>query len=69
MEALLMGKPIIATNVTGCREVVDNGKTGFLCKLKSSKDLSEKMEKLISLTHEEKDFNGSKVEKLQKKWN
>lgn len=55
-----MGKPIIATNVTGCREVVDNGKTGFLCKLKSSKDLSEKMEKLISLTHEERVLMGQK---------
>lgn len=60
MEAAAMGKPIIATNVTGCREVVDNGKTGFLCKLKNSKDLSEKMEKLISLTHEERVLMGQK---------
>ncbi|MGL5099151.1 MAG: glycosyltransferase family 4 protein, partial [Fusobacteriaceae bacterium] len=30
LEAAAMEKPIIATNVTGCREIVEEGVTGFL---------------------------------------
>lgn len=31
IEAAAMGRPLIATDVPGCRAVVDPGKTGFLC--------------------------------------
>ncbi|MBI3378883.1 MAG: glycosyltransferase [Nitrospirae bacterium] len=30
LEAMLMGKPVIASNVTGCNELVIDGETGFL---------------------------------------
>ena len=30
MEALAMGKPIIASDIPGCRETVEHGKNGFL---------------------------------------
>jgi glycosyltransferase involved in cell wall biosynthesis len=30
MEAAAMGVPVVATNVRGCRQVVDDGATGFL---------------------------------------
>lgn len=49
MEAASMEKPIIATNVTGCREVINDGETGFLCKLKSSMDLAHKMANIINM--------------------
>lgn len=58
MEAASMEKPIIATNVAGCREVVEEGVTGYLCKPKSSVDLAQKMANLINLSNEERAFMG-----------
>jgi glycosyltransferase involved in cell wall biosynthesis len=43
LEAAAMGRPLIATNVPGCREIVINGYNGLLCKEKSPEDLAEKM--------------------------
>ena len=34
LEAAAMGIPVIATDAVGCREVVDDGVTGLLCRLK-----------------------------------
>ncbi|MDX8337056.1 glycosyltransferase family 4 protein [Candidatus Cetobacterium colombiensis] len=58
MEAASMEKPIIATNVTGCKEIVDNNKNGYLVESKNSIDLSEKIEKFINLSYEEKVLMG-----------
>jgi glycosyltransferase involved in cell wall biosynthesis len=49
LEAASMGKPIIATDVVGCREVVDEGINGFLCESRSVSDLKLKMEKMLLL--------------------
>ncbi len=49
LEAASMAKPIIATNVVGCKEVVDHGVNGFLCNVKDSKDLARKMELFLDL--------------------
>jgi len=48
MEAAAMGKPLIATNVPGCREVVENGKNGFLVSPKDIESLGQAMDILIS---------------------
>lgn len=53
LESASMGKPIITTNAPGCKEVVDDGINGFLCKTKNSNDLADKMEKIFCL--EDKD--------------
>ncbi|MDJ1504145.1 glycosyltransferase family 4 protein [Xanthocytophaga agilis] len=50
LEAAAMAKPIIATNVPGCIEVVDDQINGFLCEAKNGKDLAEKMIKMLSLS-------------------
>jgi len=49
LEASLMAKPIITTDVPGCRELVDDGYNGFLCDPKDSIDLAEKMEMMLLL--------------------
>ena len=49
LEAAAMGRPIITTDAVGCREVVDDGVTGFLCQQRSAEDLAEKMERMIAL--------------------
>jgi len=53
LEAAAIGRPIITTDVPGCREVVDNGVNGYLCKVRDSLDLADKMECMIMQTHEQ----------------
>jgi glycosyltransferase involved in cell wall biosynthesis len=43
LEASAMAKPIIATDVPGCRQVVDHGVTGLLCQPRSSTALAAAM--------------------------
>ena len=70
LEAASIGRPIIASDVPGCREVVDNGITGLLCKSKDCYDLSKKMEVMINLSFEERKAMGSKGrEKIEKEFN
>lgn len=54
LEGGAMGKPIIASNVTGCKEIVDDGKSGYLAEVKNIDDLVEKMERFIKLSIDEK---------------
>lgn len=49
LESCASGRPIITTDRSGCREVVDNGLTGFIVKQKDSLDLINKIETFISL--------------------
>lgn len=53
LESAAMGKPLIASNVPGCRDVVRNGINGLLCDVKSSKDLSAVMIAMLEKTDEE----------------
>jgi glycosyltransferase involved in cell wall biosynthesis len=50
LEAAAMGKPIIATNVVGCKEVVEHGVNGFLCEVKNAQDLALKMKEMLLLS-------------------
>jgi len=54
LEAASMAKPIITTDVPGCKEVVNDGVNGLLCKVKDAKDLADKMIKMINLKEEER---------------
>jgi glycosyltransferase involved in cell wall biosynthesis len=58
MENASMGKPIIAADVPGCRELVDDGKTGYLCTPGESKDLAQKLEWFINLSEERREKAG-----------
>ena len=49
LEAAAMERPIIASDVAGCRDVVDDGVNGFLCNPYDAKDLAFKMKKLMEL--------------------
>ncbi|HDS01207.1 MAG TPA: N-acetyl-alpha-D-glucosaminyl L-malate synthase BshA [candidate division Zixibacteria bacterium] len=48
MEALCCGVPAIGTDSTGLPELIDDGKSGFLCKLGDTEDMAEKAVKLLS---------------------
>jgi glycosyltransferase involved in cell wall biosynthesis len=58
LEAAALARPIIATDVAGCREAVDNGKNGFLCAAKSAGDLAAKMEQMLQLSVAERGAMG-----------
>mgnify|MGYP002628055654 CR=1 FL=1 len=48
IEALACGRPVVTTDVPGCREVVSHGINGFLVKPRDSLALAEALMKLIS---------------------
>lgn len=53
LEASSMAKPLVATNVPGCKEVVQEGYNGFLCKEKNSQSLATALERIYRLDAEE----------------
>jgi glycosyltransferase involved in cell wall biosynthesis len=53
LEAASSSKPIIATDVPGCNNVVEHNFNGFLCKPKDSSDLADKMKSMAALTNEQ----------------
>ncbi len=54
LEAASMAKPIITTDVPGCKDIVDDGVNGFLCRVKDSEDLAKTLIKLIELSEQER---------------
>ena len=54
LEGAAMGLPLITTDVHGCKEAVEHGKNGFLCKGKDSDSLIAAMERFIALSPEER---------------
>jgi glycosyltransferase involved in cell wall biosynthesis len=67
LEAAAMARPILTTDSVGCRDVVDDGVNGYLCKPNDASDLAEKMERIVSLTNAEREemglFGREKVER------
>ncbi len=53
LEAGSMGLPSVATNVPGCRNIIQDNVNGFLCRVKDSKDLEEAMRKVLNLSKDE----------------
>jgi glycosyltransferase involved in cell wall biosynthesis len=60
LEAAAMGRPIVTTDAVGCREVVDHGVNGYLCRVKDAADLAEKMEKVACLSPDDRREMGRK---------
>ena len=54
LESAACGRPVITTNVPGCRETVDDGVTGFLVKSKDAFDLIEKVERFINMPYDKR---------------
>ncbi|WP_315816443.1 glycosyltransferase family 4 protein [Paraflavitalea speifideaquila] len=54
MEAAAMELPVITSMNRGCKEVVLNNSTGYICNRHDPFDLADKMEKMINLPPEER---------------
>jgi len=64
IEAASASKPIITTNVAGCKDIVENGVNGFLCEVKNSESLKKSIEKMILLDKDSfrnMQFNAKKI--------
>lgn len=69
LEHGAMGRPAIASDIPGCREPIDNGKSGYTFELKNVDDLVDKVEKFILLSHEEKVAMGKAArEKMEREY-
>lgn len=60
LEAASMERPIIATDVPGCREIVIDGYNGFLCEVQDTKSLVMCMMHILALPQEERDKFGKR---------
>ena len=64
LEASAMAKPIIATNVPGCRDIITDGNNGFLCETRNATSLAEAMKKIAGLSEEERIVMGQQGRKI-----
>ena len=63
MEALNYSLPIVATNVGGISEVVENGFNGYLCEKENVEDLYDKLKVLIENVSLRKRFGENSLKK------
>ena len=54
LEAAAMARPLIATDVPGCRHVVEDGVNGFLCAVRDPASLAEAMGRMLRLGAEDR---------------
>jgi len=52
IEAAAMARPVITTDVPGCRAVVDRDISGFLCDVRSAESLAAAIERFLALPSE-----------------
>lgn len=64
MEACASGKPIITTDIAGCRETVVNGENGFCIEPKSTSALVSAVKKYLALTENERKAMSTASRKL-----
>lgn len=70
LEASSTGRPVLASNIPGCEETFDEGRTGFGFEPRNADDLYDKIKKFILLSHEKKIFMGKAArEKIVREFN
>lgn len=70
LEGAATGRPLIATDIPGCSEIIDDGMNGFLCEVKNEQSLYSALIKMIQLSHDTRmkmGMNGRKI--VEKKFN
>ncbi|MFC0397853.1 glycosyltransferase family 4 protein [Paraburkholderia rhizosphaerae] len=50
MEAAAMSRPIVATDVPGCREVVEHNVNGLLCEVRSVESLAAQLARMLDMS-------------------
>ena len=52
LEAFAIGRPVIVSDVPGCRDIVEHKTNGLICKVKSGEDLAKKMITMMRISQE-----------------
>lgn len=69
MEASATGRPVIATNISGCKEIFEEGVTGFGCEPKNSASLIEALKKFRELPPSKREAMGKAArEKMEREF-
>jgi glycosyltransferase involved in cell wall biosynthesis len=50
LEAAAIGRPIVTTDAIGCRDAVDDGMSGLLCRVADADDLADKLLQIIAMS-------------------
>lgn len=58
LESAANGRPVITTNVPGCQETVDDGRTGYLVEARNADSLISAVERFINLPYSQKILMG-----------
>ena len=58
LEAAATGRPVITSNIPGCRESVENGKSGLLVEVRNKEMLYQAMKKMLHCSREEREKMG-----------
>src|SRR5699024_7826186 len=58
LESAACGRPLITTDRSGCREIINQEKNGYLVKIKDNKDLIGKIEQFLQLNSVKKNEMG-----------
>lgn len=59
LEAAATGRALITSDIPGCREAVEDGKTGYLVQVKDQESLYEAMKQVLYMTWEEREAMGA----------
>lgn len=69
MEAGATARPVIASNISGCREIFTDGVTGFACEPQNAESLMEAMKHFLLLNREQRAEMGQKArEKMEREF-
>jgi len=60
MEAAAMGRPVVATDVPGCREVVEHNVNGLLCEVRNVASLAAQLARMLDLSDAERQQMGQR---------
>lgn len=68
LEAMLIGVPIVSTNVGVVPDVIEDGSNGFIAPIKDYKDLAKKLDLLLSDKNLQKKFSIESKSKIEKEF-
>ena len=68
IEACAVGRPIVTTDVPGCRECVEEGVNGYMVPLKSTKELAEAIAKLVDEPETRERFGMASRQKAEREF-
>lgn len=58
LEAAATGRPVITSDIHGCKEAVDSGISGLLCRVRDADDLYQKLHQMAGFTRQEREAMG-----------